>query len=284
VSIVANAGDDQVSLGDGRSLAFAEWGERAGQVVMFCHGGQMSRLVAPAWDVAETVGIRVVSADRPGIGRSDFYEPRSVLDWAGDVVELMSHLKVERFSVVGVSAGTPYALACGLVLSEQVDQVGVIAGIVPPELYERDDLVALVAADPDGARRVIDEHVQQVAADIPASIKALGDRPGPDGPFYRQPSVQAALTEARREAYRGGSRGVAQDILLINSPWGFNLADLEVPCLWWQGEADPITPVHLVEQASASMASCTLEVIAGVGHGVSMTHAKPFLEALVGRT
>jgi hypothetical protein len=29
---------------------------------------------------------------------------------------------------------------------------------------ERDDLVGLVAADPDGARRVIDEHVQQVAA------------------------------------------------------------------------------------------------------------------------
>jgi pimeloyl-ACP methyl ester carboxylesterase len=170
------------------------------------------------------------------------------------------------------------------VLSEQVDQVGVIAGIVPPELYERDDLVALVAADPDGARRVIDKHVQQVAADIPASIKALGDRPGPDGPFYRQPSVLAALTDAQREAYRGGNRGVAQDILLINSPWGFDLADLEVPCVWWQGEADPITPVRLVEQASASLASCTLEVIPGVGHGVSMTHAKPFLETLVGRT
>jgi pimeloyl-ACP methyl ester carboxylesterase len=251
---------------------------------MFCHGGQMSRLLVPAWDVAETVGIRVVSADRPGFGRSDFYEPRSVLDWAGDVGELMSNLQVKRFSVVGVSAGTPYALACGLVLSEQVDKVGVIAGIVPPELYERDELVALVAADPDGARRVIDEHVQQVAADIPASIKALGDRPGPDGPLYRQPSVQAALTDARREAYRGGSRGVAQDILLVNSPWGFNLADLEVPCLWWHGEADPITPVRLVEQASASMASCTLEVIPGVGHGVSMTHAQAFLEALVGDT
>lgn len=116
MSIVADAVDYQLRLPDGRSLAFAQWGERAGQVVMFCHGGQVSRLMAPAWvSAAQTLEIRVISADRPGIGRSDFYEPRSILDWPGDVAELMSHLGVERFSVVGVSAGAPYALACGLV-------------------------------------------------------------------------------------------------------------------------------------------------------------------------
>lgn len=173
----------------------------------------------------------ITSPNRPGIGRSDFYQASSTLDWAGDVAKLMCHLDVERFSVVGVSAGTPYALACGLLLSERVDRVGVIAGIVPPELYEDDDLVALVAANRDGARRVIDEHVKRVAADIPAYIQSLAARPDPDGPIYGQPSIQAALTDACREAYRRGSRGVAQDILLINSPWGFSLAELQVPCL-----------------------------------------------------
>lgn len=158
-----------------------------------------------------------------------------------------------------------------------------IAGIVPPELYEDDELVALVAADPDGARRVIDEHVQHVASDIPASIQALGDRPDPDGALYRQPSIQTALTASRREAYRGGSRGVAQDILLINSPWGFSVADLEVPCLWWHGDADSMTPLRLVSAVSATMDSCRLRVISGAGHGVSMTHVEPFLGALVGR-
>jgi pimeloyl-ACP methyl ester carboxylesterase len=226
------------------------------------------------------VGVRIVSPDRPGIGRSTFQPGRSILDWPADVAALMSHLDVDRLSVVGVSASTPYALACGVVLADTIDVVGVIAGTVPPD-EELDGLASLARTDPDAARAEIERHVQSVADDIPASIRRVGDRPDPDGPLYRQPEVQAALLAATRETYRQGTEGAAYDMLLRVLPWGFELTDVRRPCMWWHGEADAVVPAKLVERATAGTPQHFLTVIPGVGHGVCMTHVEPFLRALL---
>ena len=269
--------EGEVTLADGRTLAFVQWGRRGGPVVALCHPA--TRVVQPGWDAAEDAGVRIVFPDRPGLGRSAFRAGRSVLDWPGDVAELMSHLEVERFSVVGVSAATPYALACGLVLTEQVNAVGVIAGIVPWDGTHRTGLAALAIDDPEAALAEIRERAES-AGGTRGSAGGV-DRPEPDGSLYARPEVQAALNAAGKETYRQGVDGPAYDTLLSLRPWGFGLGDLPTPCRWWHGGADAVVPAEVVEQATAGFPQYFLRVVPGVGHGICMTHVEPFLRDVV---
>src|SRR5438067_1134403 len=102
-----------VSLRDGRQLGFAEWGDPAGAPVFFFHGMPSSRLNSHADPAAlDTHHARWIAIDRPGMGLSAFQPRRMLLDWPEDVVQLADALGLDRFAVVGNSAGGPYAAAC----------------------------------------------------------------------------------------------------------------------------------------------------------------------------
>jgi pimeloyl-ACP methyl ester carboxylesterase len=64
--------DHVVRLRDGRSLSYAQYGDPAGFPILSAHGGLACRLdVGPAASVAAQSGVRLISPDRPGVGRSD---------------------------------------------------------------------------------------------------------------------------------------------------------------------------------------------------------------------
>jgi len=92
---------------------------------MLFHGAPGSRLFTPPVDVPASLGIRLIAFDRPGFGGSDRREGRTVLDTAGDAAALADELGVERFAVVGVSAGGAHALGCAVALGERVSAVAV---------------------------------------------------------------------------------------------------------------------------------------------------------------
>lgn len=269
-----------MTLADGRMLSYREWGQRGGPLVLLCHPAPVMQ---PGWEAAGALGVRIVCPERPGIGRSTFQPGRSLLDWPADVSELMSHLDAGRFSVVGVSAATPYALACGMVLEDKVDGVGLIAGTVPPD-EERGGLAALARTDAAAALAEIENQEQSALKDLAASVRRVGDRAEPDGALYRRPEVQAALLDAARETYRQGLKGAAHDTLLRVSPWGFGLADVQRSCTWWHGAADAVVPLTDIQRAVASVPQHSLTVVPGVGHGICMTHVEAFLRDLLSLT
>jgi pimeloyl-ACP methyl ester carboxylesterase len=103
--------DGTIKLGDGRALAYAEYGDPVGRPVFYFHGFPGSRLEAALADsAASSVSMRLVAVDRPGYGRSDFKPRRRILDWPEDVSELARELAIDRFSVLGVSGGGPYGI------------------------------------------------------------------------------------------------------------------------------------------------------------------------------
>ncbi len=88
--------DRVISLRDGRSMGFADYGPADGFVVVNAHGGLSCRLdIRAAAPVAEAAGIRLISPDRPGIGLSDPSPGRTVLDWASDVEQLADRSRRE---------------------------------------------------------------------------------------------------------------------------------------------------------------------------------------------
>src|ERR1700694_3865256 len=114
-------------LADGRRLAYVETGPADGIPVIYCHGA-IGTPLGRSLDLEAMMGelgIRHLAVSRPGVGGSDPVRRRSVAAFAADVRELADALAIERFSVVGVSAGGPYALAIAHEMPARVDGVSV---------------------------------------------------------------------------------------------------------------------------------------------------------------
>jgi len=119
--------DRSIRLADGRALAYSEWGDLEGRPVVFLHGTPSSRLMC--WDVeaTEALGVRLITLDRSGYGRSDPRPDLTLLAWVDDYVELVDHLGLPPCPVVGHSGGGRFALACAYRLPERVSSLGLAA-------------------------------------------------------------------------------------------------------------------------------------------------------------
>ena len=157
---------DAVLLDDGRRLTYAEAGPRDGIPVVYCHGaigtplGGSVDLDALAWDL----GVRHIAVSRPGIGGSDPCAGRTVLDFASDLAELADALELERFSLIGVSAGGPYALGAAHQLGARVERVALCSSLSP---------LCAVHRTPGMQRRI--RLALSFVAHAPGFCAALGD-------------------------------------------------------------------------------------------------------------
>src|SRR5262245_41228499 len=104
--------EGQITLADGRTVGFADYGVPNQTPILWCHGGPGCRyepdLVA---DAAEQAGLRLVGIDRPGYGRSTPNPGRTIGAWVHEGLAVADHLEIDRFVSVGVSTGGAYALA-----------------------------------------------------------------------------------------------------------------------------------------------------------------------------
>src|SRR5438132_12139600 len=101
--------EDVITLADGRALAYRQHGDPTAPTVLFQPGFMACRLTGRP---APEVNARIITVDRPGIGRSDPKADRTVLGAASDIAELTDRLAIGRFAVLGHSAGAPYPAAC----------------------------------------------------------------------------------------------------------------------------------------------------------------------------
>src|SRR5688572_24065585 len=78
---------------DGRKLAYVEFGDPSSPLVIHNHGGPSSRLEGRLLaNGATSNGLRLVSVDRPGIGRSTPQKHRSFESWANDLLTIADAL------------------------------------------------------------------------------------------------------------------------------------------------------------------------------------------------
>jgi pimeloyl-ACP methyl ester carboxylesterase len=123
-----------LELADGRELAWIEYGTPDGVPVAAFHGSPGTRhFFAPQAETAARKGVRLICPDRPGYGHSTFDPGRTYKSWARDVVQLVDHLGLDRFAVLGYSSGGPNAAACARFLAERLVGCAIVSGPAPPD-------------------------------------------------------------------------------------------------------------------------------------------------------
>ena len=95
-----------------------------------------------AHDAARDLGVRIISPDRPGIRGSQFQPNRRLTDWPAFLNEIADHFGFERFRILAISGGAPYAYASGALTPERVEKIAVVSGA--PPLDELDDHAGLL--------------------------------------------------------------------------------------------------------------------------------------------
>jgi pimeloyl-ACP methyl ester carboxylesterase len=272
-----------VTLPDGRELAYEEYGDPDGDPVLSFHGGLSSRLdAAPAHQAALDLGVRLLSPDRPGIGRSTFLPGRSLLDWPADVAALTDALGIDRFAVMGWSCGGPYAAVCGARMSDRITAVGLLSSAVPFELVgttkglARDDriLLYLVRQAPRLASALLRVTIGEASEtrlyrEIRRSFPAV-DRAA----LAERGSIVDAVAFVK-ESMRQGPEGCIQDYRVFGDPWGFDLSEVTMPVQIWEGAEDVSGPPEYRELLLRHLPQAQLSIVPGEGHLSLLQHQAP---------
>lgn len=265
-----------VLLPDRRKLAWAEYGDPDGRPVLYLHGGPGSRVpvVPDQNETATAAGIRLVCVERPGFGESTRHPERTLLDWADDVAIFTAALGMGRFSVIGYSAGGPHALVCAARLADRVTRAVAVGCGVPWDLPE-------LAAQMDWPRRMLRLLAQRAPWLLRLTYRSLPDPrthpekltrkllaglPPPDREVLARPEIFRLGVEHTAAGLQHGFDGMADEVCLLASPWGFDLKDLAVPVTLWCGTEDTAAPLGQAEYLAGHIPDAELRRIQGEGH------------------
>ncbi|MFV1956694.1 MAG: alpha/beta fold hydrolase, partial [bacterium] len=259
--------------------------------VFYFHGSAGSRLEHPQdQTILADLCIRLISCDRPGHGLSDHYPDRAIMNWPEDVGELADHLEVERFHVMGWSAGGPYALACAHKLPERVQTGAVISGIAPPDrprpykglripsrilMFVMRNSPGLVTHFRRAAHRAISRSSMELRESLTSSL------PPEDKQLLLIPENLEMLVAGIREGYIQGWHGPARDDIIINRPWGFPLEDIPRRIDIWHGDLDLNVPLSHSLYQQDRIPDNRLWILPGQAHLGMLAYWREILEALI---
>ena len=246
---------------DGRRVAYATYGDPEGRPVVFCHGTPGSRLLARLLDAPATRrGVRVLAADRPGVGESD---PASVGidEWPGDAAALLDHLDVEQASVLGFSGGSPFALACHRL--DSVRGVTLVSGAGPPGVGETGRTQRLLGwlsrTAPWLAAPLFGLQRRALARGDPDDALALVADGRPETDALSADEVARLVKADVLEATAGGPSGVVRELGLLSSPWPIALDSVSVPVTVFHGRYDTNAGSETGEALVRRLPDATLE-------------------------
>ena len=292
----APARDESIELPDGRTLAYAEWGDLDGRPVFSFHGMPGSRLFVPDPEAARDEHVRLIAPDRPGMGGSDPQPGHVVADWPADVVTLADTLGLDTFGVFGWSAGTPYAFACAALIPERSIAVAATTSAAAMRYLIHDDPDFRESILDDEDRQIFDalpqgrEAAERLAAELAAGfIEWLTEHPeelvehesdpGDEG-FLADPSQRQAFIDSIREAVRQGAEAFAPAYVAQIAPWGFRLEDIAIPVHVWAGANDRITPPERMQLVADKIPNVEFTLWDDAGHAGIDKHFRDVLREL----
>jgi pimeloyl-ACP methyl ester carboxylesterase len=282
-----------IALRSGRSLEVWEYGDPCGHPTLFFHGLIGSHYQASyIGEQAKLAGLRIIAPNRPGVGRSEFVKRKTSLEAVPDVEDLVGTLKLPEFSLIGISGGTPYALATLHLLGQRVRTVTIISGMGPMRLpgalrgmdRRRRLFLEMGSRYPRLARRAFQKASERFRADPEGFLDRLvATWSIPDQAIFGRRHVFELFLKDLHEVFTAGvgAEGLAQE-LAIYRHYGFFLRDLpkDKRVTLWQGLTDTIVPPAMAWTMTQHLPNCETHFVPG-GHFVAVDVAGQIIARLV---
>jgi len=271
-----------IRVKDGRVFGLATYGDPEGAPVLALHGAPASRLMYEVSDdSARANGLNLICPDRPGYGLSPPDEQPTLTKRAEQLEAIADHLGLERFALVAVSGGAPYAVALASRVGERVSAMALVSPMGPlADMYRARG----AAGKRDLPRR---QHwfftrlpKARTALSSAAMIAACGFRispmisvrafsrllPAADREILRRPHVQASLIRMTKGGLTQGVAGGLADLQIFSQPWDVDFSAVRARTILWQGTHDSIVPIRAALWLGEQLPDCSIELVEGVGH------------------
>jgi len=281
VANVLDQAAEFVRTPDGRTLAYAQTGDPEGTPAFVLHGTPGSRLSGRHHDPSRVAdaGLRVITYDRPGNGRSTRHPARAVVDCVTDIAAIADTLGIERFVVTGSSGGGPHALASAARLPDRVIRAECNVSAAP---YDAPDLDWFEGMDPENVKEfgwalegeeTLARELEREAGDWlsrldedPSNLLGEFELSEADRAVLQDEIVRERLRKSIREALAPGVWGWADDDLAFVKPWGFEVAEIRVPVQVRYGVGDVLAPVGHGEWLARHVPNASVIVDHEAGH------------------
>jgi pimeloyl-ACP methyl ester carboxylesterase len=268
---------------DGRTLAYAVWGDPEGFPILTLHGTPGCRLGRwPREELYVELGVCFVTHDRAGYGRSDRNHGRRVVDEVADVSGLADELDFDRFGVSGGSGGGPHVLACAALLPDRVVRATCDVGIAPLGTPGLEQEVWLAGMDPENVKEfgwalagedvytpeveALQQRVEERVQVDPSTVLEDYEMSDSDRAELARPEIAQIIRESTFEWAVNGVGGWVDDGLAFVQPWGFDPTDISVPVLVRYGLTDVLVPPAHGEWLAANVPGCIVKINDAAGH------------------
>lgn len=103
---------------------YEEYGEKCNPTVILIHGiGADSQMWSPQKEMYASKGYHIIVPDMLAHGQSSRVSKLSLSDWTKQIEELLTHLNIQKVSLIGVSMGGVIALSFVVNYPDMVDKI-----------------------------------------------------------------------------------------------------------------------------------------------------------------
>lgn len=246
-----------MSLADGRTLTWQEFGLPDGKPVLYFHGGGSTSLEAGLFHrEAVQRNLRLIASNRPGAGGSTLCPGRAVASYSDDLNELLGRLKVGKFVCLGESNGGVITLAVAGTMPARV------LGAVPinPTVPWFDPVARTVTSGmaawayrlmkvwPGLLASLSDEKSVHRLRERKSAAARHGGGFDPLHLIGPPPGTEPEIAELhwRMMAARSSKPGLMAELKWATSDWGFDYYSIPVPLDFFCGVHDAQAPFALV--------------------------------------
>lgn len=211
-----------IDVGDGRSVAFREYGSPSGRPVIYLHGLYCcARMSAKQIAEINSNGLRVIALDRAGYGDSSpVTKPGEIEQAADDHVSVADHLGIETFDILTFGIGTFFAFSIAERHAHRVKTIHACApsfGAGLDRSSARSPMqfaFALARRHPGTIEAILKLIVRwRTREEFQQNLRKMWRNSPPDLASCEDTELVDHHWFASREAIRQGMSGVANDVL-----------------------------------------------------------------------
>jgi pimeloyl-ACP methyl ester carboxylesterase len=243
--------------------------------------------VHPDESIAVDAGVRLIVPDRPGMGLSDFQEKRQIMDWPEDIKQLADQLQIERFGMLGITAGGgPWALHCAYKMPERLSSVAVVSSHMTPELVHAPPSISAILGMARMTPSLLFQYLKVMAISVEKEPeiylkRRLDDHAEVDRKFLQSATGKKLFIEPLIESMRNGPRGLAWDITIGMQNWEIGLEEITYPVHLWYGTEDLVVPIEEAETIASLLPNCMTRFVEGEGQYLFISRWRELLDEAV---
>ena len=239
-----------IKLRNGNNIGYAIYGNKKNFPIFYFHGWPGSRFELKNIPLKKKKCF-IIALERPGYGISDPISKFEILDWPKIVLEVANKLKIKKFSIIGVSGGAPFALACAnTIKNKRLKSIAIVCALAPNKAKGMDKgrvgMLLNFGRKPFISWLIFNFlRMRLLNGNLEKSFNKWKNKislPEIDLKLFTIDRGKR-LMENFKEAVKHGTTGVHKDANLYSNYWGFKLKNIKKKIFVWHGGKDLTVPI-----------------------------------------